>query len=52
MASFFIGGALLALICTPLTYWGVLRTVQSRRARAERRKQERRVKRAGNKSLR
>jgi len=52
MASFFIGGALLALVCTPLTYWGVLRTVQSRRARAERRKQERRAKRAGKQSLR
>ncbi len=51
-ASFFIGGALLALICTPLTYWGVLRSVQSRRALAERRKQERREKIATNKSLR
>ena len=52
MASFFIGGALLALVCTPLTYWGVLRSVQRRRARAERRKQERRAKRAGKQSLR
>ncbi|MBR0506080.1 MAG: DUF2062 domain-containing protein [Kiritimatiellae bacterium] len=52
MASFFIGGALLALVCTPLTYWGVLRTVRSRRARAERRKLERRAKRAENQSLR
>ena len=52
MASFFIGGALLALVCTPLTYWGVLHMVRSRRARAERRKRERRAKRVGNKSLR
>ncbi|MBO7685013.1 MAG: DUF2062 domain-containing protein [Kiritimatiellae bacterium] len=52
MASFFIGGGLLALVCTPLTYWGVLRSVQRRRARAERRKMERRVIRAGNKPLR
>ena len=52
MASFFIGGFLLALVCTPLTYWGVLHTVRSRRARAERRKLERRAKRAENQSLR
>ena len=52
MASFFIGGVLLALVCTPLTYWGVLRSVQIRRARAERRKQERRAKRVGNQPLR
>ena len=51
MASFFIGGILLALVCTPLTYWGVLRSVQRRRARAERRKQERKERRAGNQSL-
>ena len=51
MASFFIGGALLALVCTPLTYWGVLRSVQRRRARDERRKQERRERRAGNQPL-
>lgn len=31
MGSFFIGGALLALICTPMTYFGVLRFVRSRR---------------------
>ena len=48
MASFFIGGMLLALVCTPLTYWGVLRSVQIRRARVERRKQERRARRVGN----
>ncbi len=52
MASFFIGGILLALVCTPLTYWGVLRSVQGRRARAERQKQERRERRAGNQPLR
>ena len=52
MASFFIGGILLALVCTPLTYWGVLRSVQRRRARDERRRQDRREKRAGNQSLR
>jgi len=51
MASFFIGGALLALVCTPLTYWGVLRSVQRRRARAERRKQERRERRVGKQPL-
>lgn len=47
VASFFIGGALLALVCTPLTYWGVYRAVERRRAFAERRKQQRRNKRAG-----
>ena len=52
MASFFIGGALLALVCTPLTYWGVLRSVQRRRARMEQRKLERREKRVGNQPLR
>ena len=52
MASFFIGGMLLALVCTPLTYWGVLRSVQRRRARIEQRKLERRERRAGNESLR
>ena len=52
MASFFIGGALLALVCTPLTYWGVLRSVQLRRARDERRRQERREKRVGKQPLR
>lgn len=35
MASFFIGGALLALVCVPLTYFGVLRFVRARRARRE-----------------
>ena len=52
MASFFIGGILLALVCTPLTYWGVLRSVQRRRARIERRKLERRERRAGKQSMR
>ena len=52
MASFFIGGALLALVCTPLTYWGVLRSVERRRARAERRRQERRERRVGKQPLR
>ena len=52
MASFFIGGALLALVCTPLTYWGVLRSVEQRRARAERRRQERRERRVGKQPLR
>lgn len=33
MASFFIGGALLALICVPPTYFGVLRFVLARRSR-------------------
>lgn len=33
MASFFIGGGLLALICVPLTYFGVLRFVRRRRAK-------------------
>ena len=51
MASFFIGGALLALVCTPLTYWGVLRSVQRRRARAEKRKLERRTRNAANQPL-
>ena len=52
MASFFIGGFLLALVCTPLTYWGVLRSVEQRRARAERRRQERRERRVRNQPLR
>jgi len=52
MASFFIGGAILAIIFTPLTYWGVLRSVQRRRAFADLRKQERREKIVGNKPLR
>lgn len=52
MASFFIGGMLLALVCTPLTYWGVLRSVQHRRARDERRRQERRERRVGKQPLR
>ena len=47
MASFFIGGALLALVCTPLTYWGVLRAVRNRRARIELRRKERRERRNG-----
>ena len=47
MASFFIGGALLALVCTPLTYWGVLRAVRNRRARVEQRRKERRERRNG-----
>ena len=51
MASFFIGGALLALVCTPLTYWGVLRAVQNRRARVEQRRKERRERRNGNQPL-
>lgn len=42
MASFFIGGAMLAAVCVPLTYWGVLRSVERRRARAESKKLERR----------
>lgn len=41
-ASFFIGGALLAAICVPLTYWAVLRSVERRRARTERREFKRR----------
>ena len=52
MESFFIGGFLLALVCTPLTYWGVLRSVEQRRARAERRRQERRERRVGKQPLR
>jgi len=52
MASFFIGGALLALVCTPLTYWGVLRAVRNRRARVEQRRKERRERRNGNQPLR
>ena len=52
MAAFFIGGAMLALVCTPLTYWGVLRSVQHRRARAERRKQERRERKNGKQPVR
>lgn len=51
MASFFIGGALLALICTPLTYWGVLHAVRNRRARAEQRRKERRERKNGNQPL-
>ena len=46
-SSFFIGGALLALVCTPLTYWGVLRAVRNRRARIELRRKERRERRNG-----
>lgn len=37
-ASFFIGGALLALVCTPATYAGVLRFVRVRRAKREARR--------------
>ena len=36
--SFFIGGALLALVCTPPTYWGVLRFVRRRRAKRQERR--------------
>lgn len=32
LASFFIGGAILALFCTPLTYWAVYRYVVFHRA--------------------
>lgn len=52
VAAFFIGGALLAAICVPLTYWGVLRSVERRRARAEQRRLKRREKHVGNQSLR
>ena len=38
MGSFFIGGALLALVCTPPTYWGVLRFVRRRRAKRQERR--------------
>lgn len=37
MGSFFIGGALLALICTPPTYFGVLRFVRHRREKRQER---------------
>ena len=52
MSAFFIGGAILALVCTPLTYWGVLRSVEHRRARAEQRKRERRERHVGKQPLR
>ncbi len=52
MASFFIGGGLLALVCVPLTYWGVLRSVQRRRTHAEEMKLKRRQNNVGNQSLR
>jgi len=38
MGSFFIGGALLALVCTPPTYFGVLRFVRNRRIRVRERR--------------
>ena len=37
LGGFFLGGFLLALVCTPLTYFGVRRFVESHRARRRRR---------------
>lgn len=36
LGGFFLGGFLLALVCTPLTYFGVLRLVEAHRARRAR----------------
>lgn len=44
--SFFMGGLILALILTPLTYWGVKRLVIANRARREKRRERRAAKKA------
>ncbi len=40
-ASFFIGGAILTAVMTPLTYWGILKLVRRHRARKEKMRLER-----------
>ena len=35
LESFFLGGFILAAVCVPLTYWGVLRYVQYHRGKRE-----------------
>lgn len=40
-ASFFIGGAILTVVLTPLTYWGVLKLVRRHRALKEKKHLER-----------
>ncbi len=40
-ASFFIGGAILTAVMTPITYWGVLKLVRSHRALKEKKRLER-----------
>lgn len=41
--AFFIGGTLLALIMTPLTYWGVLHFIQRHRLRVSQKQQRRKT---------
>ncbi|MGN0853026.1 MAG: DUF2062 domain-containing protein [Kiritimatiellia bacterium] len=35
LAAFLLGGCILAAVCVPLTYWGVLRVVRRARARSQ-----------------
>lgn len=49
VASFFIGGALLALVCVPPTYFGVLRFVRLHRVRSDARRARRRAERLSQK---